>query len=323
MLGLLQMRKITRFAIGFGVIASGLWLNNTSLFTTLDQQVTLLAHRGVAQTYPKDGLQNDTCTADRIHPPKHNYLENTIASIEFAFAKGADIVEFDIHRTTDGKLAVFHDWTIECRTEGNGVTQEQSMAYLKTLDIGYGYTADGGKTFPFRGKYVGMMPEISEIFEKFPNKKFLINIKSNNLAEAKMLSNKIKTLPKTQQAKLMIYGGKTKLHIQLNADLPDMVTMSKPGFKACAKDYMLIGWSGFIPESCKNNILLIPNNLKSIVWGWPNKFIKRMTDVNTSVFLIDDYNGSNRSKGLPTDKAKALIAAGYKGGIWTDDIDEF
>lgn len=317
------MRKITRFAIGFGVIASGLWLNNTSLFTTLDQQVTLLAHRGVAQTYPKDGLQNDTCTADRIHPPKHNYLENTIASIEFAFAKGADIVEFDIHRTTDGKLAVFHDWTIECRTEGNGVTQEQSMAYLKTLDIGYGYTADGGKTFPFRGKYVGMMPEISEIFEKFPNKKFLINIKSNNLAEAKMLSNKIKTLPKTQQAKLMIYGGKTKLHVQLNADLPDMVTMSKPGFKACAKDYMLIGWSGFIPESCKNNILLIPNNLKSIVWGWPNKFIKRMTDVNTSVFLIDDYNGSNRSKGLPTDKAKALITAGYKGGIWTDDIDEF
>lgn len=317
------MRKITKFAIGFGIITAGLWLNNTSLFTTLDQEPTLLAHRGAAQTYPKEGLQNDTCTADRIHQPKHNYLENTIESIEYAFSKGADIVEFDIHRTTDGKLAVFHDWTIDCRTEGKGITQEQSMAYLKTLDIGYGYTADGGKTFPFRGKYISKIPEISEIFEKFPNKNFLINIKSNNLTEAKMLSDKIKTLPKAQQNKLMIYGGKQKLHVQLNADLPNIVTMSKPGFKACAKDYMLMGWSGYIPDSCKNNILLIPNNLKSIVWGWPNKFITRMQSVNTSVFLVDDYKDSNRSKGLPTAKAKTLIAAGYKGGIWTDDIDEF
>ncbi len=26
------------------------------------------------------------------------------------------------------------------------------MSELKTLDIGYGYTADGGKSFPFRGQ---------------------------------------------------------------------------------------------------------------------------------------------------------------------------
>ena len=28
------------------------------------------------------------------------------------------------------------------------------MQQLKQLDVGYGYTADGGKTFPFRSKGV-------------------------------------------------------------------------------------------------------------------------------------------------------------------------
>jgi glycerophosphoryl diester phosphodiesterase len=96
-------------------------------------------------------VRNDTCTAARMLPPEHDYLENTIASMEASFKAGADIVEFDVHPTTDGHFAVFHDWTLDCRTNGKGVTREHSLQELKTLDIGYGYTADGGKTFPFRG----------------------------------------------------------------------------------------------------------------------------------------------------------------------------
>ena len=119
-----------------------------------------------------------------------------MASIEFAFTKGANIVEFDFHKTSDNKLAVFHDWTLDCRTEGKGITRNQTMAYLKTLDLGYGYTADNGHTFPFRGRFKGMMPEISEIFLKFPNNKFLINIKSSNLQEAKLLIQKNKIIAK-------------------------------------------------------------------------------------------------------------------------------
>ncbi len=69
-----------------------------------------------------------------------------------AFDAGADIVEFDVHPTTDGHFAVFHDWTLDCRTDGKGVTREHTLAELKKLDAGYGYTADGGKTYPLRGK---------------------------------------------------------------------------------------------------------------------------------------------------------------------------
>ncbi|MEZ4555866.1 MAG: glycerophosphodiester phosphodiesterase family protein [Caldilineaceae bacterium] len=56
---------------------------------------------------------------------------------------GADVVEFDVHRTSDDQFAVFHDWTLDCRTDGTGVTRDQTLADLQTLDIGYGYTGDG------------------------------------------------------------------------------------------------------------------------------------------------------------------------------------
>ena len=101
-------------------------------------EVTLLAHRGVAQQFDRAGLTNETCTAARMLPPTHGYLENTIDSIRAAFEYGAHMVELDIHPTADGEFAVFHDWRLECRTDGSGVTRERSMAYLRTLDIGHG-----------------------------------------------------------------------------------------------------------------------------------------------------------------------------------------
>ncbi len=79
-----------------------------------------------------------------------DYLENTIRSMRAGFEAGADIVEIDVHHTTDNEFAVFHDWTLDCRTNGHGVTRGHTMAELKRFDIGYGYTSDSGKTFPFR-----------------------------------------------------------------------------------------------------------------------------------------------------------------------------
>src|SRR5262245_33615174 len=127
--------------------ATFVFLNNTTLFSpTPPGKPTLLAHRGLHQTFSTEGLRGDTCTAERIHPPEHEFLENTIASMRAAFDVGADIVEFDIHPTTDGNFAILHDWTLDCRTNGKGITREHSMSELKALDIGYGYTADGGET---------------------------------------------------------------------------------------------------------------------------------------------------------------------------------
>ena len=106
----------------------------------------LIAHRGVHQTYHREGLDNFTCTASRINPVSHNYLENTLESIQAAFEYGADMVELDIHPTTEKNgvddLIVFYDWTLDCRTEARCVggceTNKFSLEYIQSLDIGFG-----------------------------------------------------------------------------------------------------------------------------------------------------------------------------------------
>jgi hypothetical protein len=88
-------------------LVAGIYLFNASWRVPMPEGdgLRLIAHRGVHQTYHREELENDTCTAKRVDPPRHDYLENTIASMEAAFAAGADIVELDVHPTTDGQFA--------------------------------------------------------------------------------------------------------------------------------------------------------------------------------------------------------------------------
>ena len=96
-------------------IAAGVYINNTSLLAPRQGgKPALLAHRGMAQRFDEHDLKNDTCTAARMLPPVHDYLENTLRSMRASFEAGADVVELDVHPTTDGAFAVFHDWTLDC-----------------------------------------------------------------------------------------------------------------------------------------------------------------------------------------------------------------
>src|SRR5262245_41810311 len=119
------MRRIIRIAGAIVVLlAAFIYLNNAAWrFEPPAGGPVLLAHRGLAPTFDLHGVTCDTCTATRIHAPEHPYLENTPASMAAAFHAGAAMVEFDIHPTTDGHFAVFHDWTLDCRTDGKGVTR--------------------------------------------------------------------------------------------------------------------------------------------------------------------------------------------------------
>ena len=120
------MKTFARYAaMAIALLAALVYFNNTNYLTaTIPGAPVLFAHRGLAQTFDLDGVEGDTCTATRIHPPEHSYLENTLPSMREAFRAGADVVEFDIHPTTDGHFAVFHDWTLDCRTDGRGVTRD-------------------------------------------------------------------------------------------------------------------------------------------------------------------------------------------------------
>ena len=201
------------FLLIFGAVFA-LYLGNASFLAhPIGSQPVLVAHRGLAQDFDRTGLTNETCTAAHMLPTPHEYLENTITSMQSAFAYGADFVEFDIHPTTDGHFAVFHDWTVDCRTNGTGVTREHTLASLQSLDIGYGYTSDGGKTYPFRGKGIGLMPSLDEVLTAFPNHNLIINIKSNDLHEGELLAERLAQLSPDRQKQIMVYGGEHPISI--------------------------------------------------------------------------------------------------------------
>jgi glycerophosphoryl diester phosphodiesterase len=287
-----RLRRVL-FVVGGCVLAlvAFMFLNNTNLFARRPPaEPVLLAHRGLAQRFDPTDLQGDTCTAERMLPTDHDYLENTIPSMKAAFAVGADVVEIDVHPTKDGQFAVFHDWTLDCRTEGHGVTREHSMADLKTLDVGYGYTADGGKTFPFRGKGEGMMPSLDEVFATFPDRDFLINVKGNDPGEGRLLAAKLAALPADHRDRLMVYGGDVPMTV-LRKLVPGLRTLSKASIKDCLLRYLLYGWTGYVPTACRYALIIVPINATPFLWGWPDRFLHRMETVGSRVFVQGDYDG--------------------------------
>jgi glycerophosphoryl diester phosphodiesterase len=238
-----------------------------------------------------------------------------------SFKAGADVVEFDVHPTTDGHFAVFHDWTLNCRTNGKGVTREHSLPALKALDIGYGYTADGGETFPFRGKGVGLMPSMDEVLKAFPGKTFLINLMSRDRSEGEKLAAALARLPREQRTRLMVYGGDEPI-AEVKRRLPEVRTTSRGSLRSCLILYIVQSWSGVVPAACRNSMVLVPINVAPWLWGWPNRFVARMAAVNSRVFLLGPYNGGEFSTGIDSDDDLRRIPEGYAGGIWTNEIED-
>lgn len=265
-----------------------------------------------------EGITNETCTASRIYPPEHPYLENTIPSMEAAFQYGADIVELDVHITADGKFAVFHDWTVDCRTNGHGVTREHTLAELKKLDIGYGYTADGGKTYPFRGKGMGLLPSLHEVLERFPDKPFLIHVKSSDPKEGEELARFLAKLPSERLGQLAVYGADEPI-AALKKALPNLRVMSKSTLMRALLSYLAVGWTGYVPQAIRNTQVHVPEKYAPLLWGWPHRFMRRMDAVNTRVILVA---GSGKfSEGFDSAGDLERIPENYTGGIWTNRVD--
>lgn len=302
-------------------IVAGIFLGNTNLLApAMPGKPVLLAHRGVAQTFPPDGIENDTCTASRIRAPEHSFLENTIPSMRAAFAAGADIVEFDVQPTTDGHFAVFHDWTVDCRTNEQGVTREKTLPELKALDIGYGYTADGGATYPFRGQGVGLMPSLDEVLAEFPGRRFLIHVKSRDADEGRKLADRLADLAPEARARLAVYGHDAAL-AGVRETLRDMRTMGRGTVMQCLTRYLAIGWSSYVPAACRGTMLLVPSNYAWLLWGWPNRFLARMQAAGTEVFLLGPYTGGDFTTGIDWAADVRQLPKGYSGGIWTNRIE--
>jgi len=59
-------------------------------------------------------------------------------SFRSAIAAGCDLIECDVHLSSDGRLVVIHDHTLDRTTNGSGLVRDLTAAELRKLDAGEG-----------------------------------------------------------------------------------------------------------------------------------------------------------------------------------------
>ena len=101
---------------------------------------------------------------------------DTLYAFEKAVEIGADVLEMDAHITRDGAIVLMHDEEVDRTTDGTGLIENLTLDELKQLDAAYQWSNDGSKTFPYRGQDI-QVPTLEELFQKFPQMHYVIEIK--------------------------------------------------------------------------------------------------------------------------------------------------
>ena len=73
---------------------------------------------------------------------KKRYPENTIPAFESALRFGVDMIETDVHMTSDGHLVLIHDRSLMRTTGANGLTDQTSLKDIQNLDAGSWFSPD-------------------------------------------------------------------------------------------------------------------------------------------------------------------------------------
>ena len=105
--------------------------------------------------------------------------ENTLPAFEAAVALGYRYLETDVHLTRDGVLLAFHDSSLERLTDRAGRIGALSLDEVREADAGYGFSPDGGRTFPFRGTGV-VVPTLEELLTRWDDVFINIDAKTDD-----------------------------------------------------------------------------------------------------------------------------------------------
>jgi glycerophosphoryl diester phosphodiesterase len=118
-----------------------------------EKRIMVIAHRGASGYAP----------------------ENTVSAFKKAIMMKADMIEFDVHLTKDGKVVLMHDKTVDRTTDGKGKVKEMTLKELKKLDAGLWFDKK------FKGEKI---PTLEKVLKKFKGKiLFNIEIKSEGTEE--------------------------------------------------------------------------------------------------------------------------------------------
>ncbi len=315
-----MLKFFKRFVFVIVVVGLGLWAANSSLLVSQveSHKTRVIAHRGVHHIYTGSDRSVDSCHASPVEPIEHRFIENTLPSMREAFRLGADVVEIDVHLTNDNVFAVFHDWTVDCRTDGTGVTHNQNLTDLQALDLGYRID-DGSGSFPLRGQAIGQMPDLLTVLSQDMGGAFLVNFKSTRRGDGVALLALLEN-PELRERVYGVYGGSSPTQAVIDAPL-GLRGFDKAMIKSCLMRYFAIGWSGYVPEVCRDTMIVVPQNYAGFLWGWPHRFTRRLGDKGTDVIIAGPYDGSGFISGIDDATTLANVPEHFDGYIWTNRIE--
>ncbi|MGI8462408.1 MAG: glycerophosphodiester phosphodiesterase [Solirubrobacterales bacterium] len=122
---------------------------------------------------------------------------NTMYAYERSLRLGADMLEVDVHTTSDGELVALHDATVDRTTNGTGRIYDKTLAEVRELDAAHNLVPGegterglGADNYPYRGVRLGerepprgfgpedfRIPALAETIAAYPDVPINIEIK--------------------------------------------------------------------------------------------------------------------------------------------------
>jgi glycerophosphoryl diester phosphodiesterase len=312
------MRKGGYLLIGVTVVCVTLTgLNASWLAAKPEGRLTLVAHRGSGLPIAADAPAD--CTARHVTPGQHgNLIENSAGAMTRALSDGAGGLMLDVRATSDGRAVIFRDATLDCRTNGTGVVAQRDLAYLRTLDIGYGYSGDNGQTFPQRGLGVGAMPTVDDVLRSYNRVTLIFDLADARAAEA--------TVAAFRSAGVTIgpthgFSGPPEARARLRQLTQGGFVIDPAASEACLAPYRQLGWLGIVSGSCNGTLLVLPREGGWTLWGWPYRFMARMTGAGARFFIAGDGPEGGPLVGLTEAEQLGEVPHDYKGLLLVEDMD--
>ena len=168
---------------------------------------------------------------------------DTMYAFEKAVEIGADVLEMDAHITKDGQIVLMHDEAVDRTTDGTGLIEDLTLAEIKQLDAAYKWSNDDGKTFPFRGQGI-QVPTLNELFKKFPDTRYLIEIKLTENPIDRPFCNLIREY--NMQAKVIVASFHDEAMAIFRETCPEVATSAS---RTEVRNFVLLGkvfLSGFV-----------------------------------------------------------------------------
>jgi glycerophosphoryl diester phosphodiesterase len=202
------------------------------------------------------------------------------------------MIELDVHGTSDGKLAVIHDATVDRTTEGTGQVDGMTLEQVQALDAAYDFDPEGG--YPLRGVRTGdvpppdgygpedfRVPSLSEVLQAFPDVPINIEIKGNSdldvasfLRNAELLAQALNQAGRTD----IIVASINDLAVARFHQLAPQVATA-PGITG-----ILAFWALGIPPGSGAKALQVPVEYNGIRITTP-EFVQRAHDAGLAVHV--------------------------------------